>query len=161
MIDKSSSLTLGGREFRVWLGYSTQRRLHCNSLGEFVAQFAGIFLRDSTGRTVDLSVDAIERILCASLCDVAADKHTLTHAPVTPAQFAGMVDAELTSGQRIGEVMARCAEALDEAFTKAEIIKLDAPNEPAAQATDEEVGDEATARPRRTGKSASSAPALA
>lgn len=157
MIDKSSSLTLGGREFRVWLGYSTQRRLGCNSLGEFVQLFAGIFLRDAKGRTIDLSVDAIERILCASLCDIASDKRNLCHAGVTPAQFAEMIDAELTTGQRIGEVMARCAEALDEAFTLAEILK---PVEDQPAAT-EEVGDEATARPRRTGKSASSAPALA
>jgi hypothetical protein len=143
MIAKSSSLTIAGRPLRVWLGYSTQRRLGCTTLAEFVVLFAGIFVRQGAA-VVDLSTETIERLLAASLCEVAADGETLRHAGVTVEDIRGMVDAEMAAGERLGGIMSRFAGALEEAFTLAEILPPRTDDEPVA---DEAEAGESDPRP--------------
>jgi len=158
MIEQSAKLKIGNRTLRLWLGYSTQRRLGCRTLGDFIVEFSGIFVRaaDDEGKlhVVDLGTEAIERIVCAAACEVAADGETLRHAGLTVDEFRALVDAD---GARMADVMQRCALALEEAFTAAEILPKRAESD-----DKQEVGeaDPDPTRKSRSDGSASSAPAL-
>lgn len=162
MIHKSAKLKLGGKTLRLFLGYSTQRRLGCKTLDEFIFLCRDIFIQAPRGEdgklvVVDVGTEAIERIVCAAACEVAADGETLRHAKLTPDEFRDLIDAD---AERMAEVIYRCAHAIEEAFSLAEILP---PKKPGDDTPTQEAGesDPDPTRARRTAESASSAPAPA
>lgn len=125
MIERSVPIELAGAKFRLWLGFSSLRRLGCRNLTDTILKLLSMRDRDDAGRPVDFNFEAIEDVLWASLyhAEPGKDGRTLNHAGLPKEAVRGLIDAEIeASGEFQPRVLARIFSALDEAAAQARII---------------------------------------
>jgi len=125
MIERSVPIELAGTKFRLWLDFSSLRRLGCRNLTDTILKLLAMRDRDDAGRPVDFNFEAIEDVLWASIynAEPGKDGRTLNHTGLSKDAVRGLIDAEMeASGEFQPRVLARIFAALDEAAAQARII---------------------------------------